>query len=214
MKEIVKKLAFRYTSIGAPHYPYCLEPIQLAALINAMDSVAGISGNVLEVGVARGMTTRFLCEHIVREEREAEFTYYALDTFSSFTKQDVEFEVKNRGKPQESLRGFGYNDYQVWKKNFEQFDFVTAIQGDCSSFDYSTIAPLKLTFLDVDLYRPTYHALPKIYEQTVAGGIILVDDVQDKSIYDGAYEAYMQYCREANITPEVIGNRCGIIRKK
>jgi len=79
--------------------------------------------------------------------------------------------------------------------------------------DYSKIGPLKLAFLDVDLYLPTKKTLIKVYDSLVDGGAILVDDVLANNKYDGAYQAYMEFCKEYNITPKVIGNKCGLIYK-
>jgi hypothetical protein len=40
-----------------------------------------------------------------------------------------------------------------------------------------------------------------------------VDDVKENNQYDGAYQAYMEFCVELKITPAILGNKCGIIRK-
>ena len=45
------------------------------------------------------------------------------------------------------------------------------------------------------------------------GGVIFVDDVLDNTAYDGAYQAYMEFCNENKIQPKIIGNRCGVIYK-
>jgi hypothetical protein len=97
-----------------------------------------------------------------------------------------------------------------WRKNFGGFPFVKAIQTDCATFDYVTIAPIKLAFLDVDLYLPTTRALPGIYEHTRDGGIIMVDDVQGCT---SARQACVEFCENLQVSPSVVGNRCGIIRK-
>jgi Macrocin-O-methyltransferase (TylF) len=213
LKEISKKAVFRYTRLGVPKYPYNVEPAQLAALVSEIDRLAMIKGSIIEIGVARGLTTRFLCEHIRSQELDASTTYYALDTFSSFTAKDLAYEVNVRGKNRSELEAFAYNDFEVWKSNFASFSFVKAIQGDCAEFDYSTIAPLKLVFLDVDLYVPTKNALPLLYENLVDGGTILVDDVMNNSHYDGAYQAYVEFCKELCVPTAIIGNKCGMIKK-
>jgi hypothetical protein len=213
LKEALKAFAFRYTRLGVPTYPYCIEPIQLATLINEFERVKELKGDIVEIGVARGLTTRFMAEHIKNQNLATSLTYYAIDTFESFTASDLDYEVKNRGKNLQELRGFEYNDYDVWKKNFTSFSFVKAIKADCSDFDYASIAPLKLVFLDVDLYLPIQKTLPKLFEALVPGGAIVVDDILNNTTYDGAYQAYMEFCAKSNITPQVIGNRCGIIHK-
>lgn len=213
VKEALKAVAFKYLRLGAPTYPYCIEPIQLATLINQFERVKDMRGCIIEIGVARGMTSRFIAEHI-KNQRMAETTpYFAIDTFESFTKADLDYEVASRGKNLLDLKGFEYNDFEVWKSHFAEFPFVKAIKSDCASFDYSALGPVKLVFLDVDLYLPIKKTLPKLFEVLVTGGAIVVDDVLNNTTYDGAYQAFMEFCAERNIEPQVIGNRCGLIVK-
>lgn len=211
MREFAKKLIFRYTPFGAPTYPYTSDPIELALLVMEMERLRDVSGVVLEVGVARGMTTRFLAEHARRSTQDR---IVAVDTFSSFTKRDLDHEMQHRGKTAKELSGFAYNDFEKWKHNFRHLSsIVSPIQADCAEFDYSALGPIKLAYLDVDLYLPTKAALPRIYEALVPGGVIFVDDVAaSNGGYDGAYQAYMEFCNSRNIAPKIHG-KCGEIRK-
>ncbi len=210
--ELAKKLAFRYTRLGVPAYPYIVEPIELATLVSELDRVKDVPGSIIEVGVAWGQTTRFICEHLVTSGRCSE-RYCAIDTFESFCPKDVEFEIKHRGKTREQVSGFGYLDFEVWKRNFREFKFLTAYKADCSTFDYSLVAPIKLAFLDVDLYLATLNALRQIYARLAEGGVILVDDVMRPSRWDGAYQAYEEFCIESGLPLQLIGNKMGMIRK-
>lgn len=212
-REAAKKFVFRHTRLGAPHYSYNVEPIQLATLVMEADRLRTLRGAVLEIGVARGMTTRFLAQHFISQGLKQCPTYFAMDTFESFKSSDLEYEVNARGKSLSELEGFEYNDFDSWSRNFSGFPFVKAIKADCASYDYTTIAPIKLTFLDVDLYLPTKRALPKIYESTVSGGVILVDDVRRDTNYDGACQAYEEFCLEMGMSSKIIGNKCGVIYK-
>lgn len=213
MIKKVKLFAYKNTSLRPPpEYPYMVEPTQLASLINELERLRSVKGNVVEIGVFRGMTTRFICEYLAGQ-RMADTTYFAIDTFDSFTDQDIDFEVKQRGKKVSEINSFAINDFEVWSRNFSKFPFVKAIQSDCSTVDYARLSPIKLAFLDVDLYLPTKKTLPKIYGALAGEGVILVDDVMDHGMWDGAYQAYMEFCAEMNIEPEVIGNKCGVIRK-
>ena len=130
-----------------------------------------------------------------------------------FTDSDLEYEVSNRKKDLAQLKGFQYNDFNVWKSHFRDFSFLKAVKSDCGKLDYEEFKPIKLTFLDVDLYLPTLKALNKIYNCTCEGGVILVDDCINNIIYDGAFQAYMEFCAEKGIEPCIIGNKCGIIYK-
>ena len=213
-KEAAKSLVFRYTNLGVPKYSYNIEPAQLALLVNELDRLRDTKGNIVEIGVARGLTTRFLCQHIVNEKLENTLALYAVDTFNSFVPAHLDFEVKERGKSLSDLRGFAYNDYDVWRRNFAAYPFVKAIQGDCAALDYTRLAPIKLALLDVDLYLPTKATLPKVFDALVDGGVILVDDVLNSSTYDGAYQAYVEFCAVRGIAPRIIGNKCGVIYKR
>jgi predicted O-methyltransferase YrrM len=214
IKELAKGLVFKHTSLAAPTYRYNIEPIQLAYLVTEIERLKNIPGNVVEIGVARGLTTRFLAQHIKNQKLDMSgLKLYAVDTFDSFTDQDLDFEVKNRGKSLEDLVAFGYNDFEVWKRNFVEFDFVIPVKADCSTVDYNKLGPITVAFLDVDLYLPTKQTLPKLFDALVPGGVILIDDVKNNNVYDGAYQAYTEFCAERSLTPEVIGNKCGVLRK-
>lgn len=212
--DYLKIIAFRHTKFGKPWYPFpTVDPIELATLILEIDRLKHTAGSIAEIGVARGMTTRFMCEHLTRSGCTNQ-QIFAIDTFQSFLDSDVAYEVAHRGKKKSDFDGeFSYNDFEVWKNNFSEFPFVKAIQDDCAVFDYATIAPIKLAFLDVDLYMPIKRALPRIYEHLCDGSIIMVDDVLNNFRYDGAYQAYMEFCNDRNMVPEILGNKCGVIRK-
>lgn len=209
----VKLFAYKNTNLRSPpDYPYMVEPTELALLINELERLRDVKGNIVEIGVFRGMTTRFVCEYI-ESLKIPDTTYFAIDTFESFTSQDLDFEVRERGKKNSEINSFAINDFEVWTRNFSRFPFVKAIKADCSIVDYTRFAPIKLVFLDVDLYLPTKKTLPKIYGTLAHGGVILVDDVMDKGMWDGAFQAYMEFCEEMGLEPEIVGNKCGVIRK-
>lgn len=209
----VKLFAYKNTNLRPPpDYPYMVEPTELASLINELERLRNVKGNIVEIGVFRGMTTRFVCEYI-ESQKIPDTNYFAIDTFESFTSQDLDFEVQQRGKKDSEINSFAINDFDVWARNFAKYPFVSAIKDDCSNVDYNLFAPIKLVFLDVDLYRPTKKTLPKIYDALIDEGVILVDDVMDNGMWDGAYQAYMEFCGELGLQPEIIGNKCGVIRK-
>ena len=55
--------------------------------------------------------------------------------------------------------------------------------------------------------------LRRVFSLLEGGGIIIVDDVGENNIWDGAYQAYVEFCEELNISPEIVGNKSGIIQK-
>ena len=65
-REFSKKIIFRFTNFANPKYDYNIEPAQLLELLTSIDNFASKTQKsiIVEVGVARGITTRFLSEHI------------------------------------------------------------------------------------------------------------------------------------------------------
>ena len=212
-KEFSKKIIFRFTNFANPKYDYNIEPAQLLELLTSIDNFASKTQKsiIVEVGVARGMTTRFLSGHISLKNYNLD--YFCIDTFSSFTDKDLNFEITKRGKISKELLGFSYNDYTKWKNNFKKFNFIKPIQKDCSNFDFSTIAPINLCFLDVDLYLPTKNTLNKIWPHMAENSSIIVDDVADNNQWDGAYQAFMEFINENKLNYYLVGNKCGVIQK-
>lgn len=212
LREYGKRQVFRHSRFGAPTYEYQIEPIQLMEIISGIER--GVSGkrggSLVEIGVARGMTSRFICEHV--RSQGYNFEFYCLDTFSSFTENDIQFEVEKRGKKESELFGFfSYNDYRAWKRNFAEFEFVRPIQCDASQFDFSAINPIHFCFLDVDLYLPTKNVLNHIVEHMSKSSVIVVDDVRDGNRWDGAYQAFMEFVADRNLSHKIVGNKCGVI---
>ena len=212
-KEFSKKIIFRFTNFANPKYDYNIEPAQLLELLTSIDNFASKTQKsiIVEVGVARGMTTRFLSEHISLKNYNLD--YFCIDTFSSFTNKDLNFEITKRGKAGKELLGFSYNNYTKWKLNFKKFSFIKPIQKDCSNFDFSTIAPINLCFLDVDLYLPTKNTLNKIWPHMAENSSIIVDDVADNNQWDGAYQAFMEFVNENKLNYYLVGNKCEVIQK-
>ena len=107
--------------------------------------------------------------------------------------------------------GFSYNNYDKWKRNFINFDFVRPVKTDIKKFDFKSISPIKLVILDVDLYKPTQIALNNLKGNMVTGGIIIVDDVKNNNSWDGAYQAFYEFVKSNSYNYRIIGNKCGII---
>jgi O-methyltransferase len=212
LRELAKRLSFRYlAAVSAPRYGYGLDPAALAFLVTAISERAATPGCVVEIGVARGMTTRFLVEHMVREGIRKR--YHALDTFSSFVPEDMAYERSARGKTAADLAGFTYNDVGVWRRNFRAFDFVHAHPCDCKTFSFTAIAPIAVAILDVDLYLPTKHTLPRLYDSLEPGGVILVDDVRPDARWDGAAQALAEFCRERGLSTTPVGTKGAVLHR-
>jgi predicted O-methyltransferase YrrM len=221
MKAIVldyaKRIAFRnpYLNwLSRPRYPYNLDPYQLAFLVQSIESTRHLSGSIVEIGVARGMTTVLLNTHLqVTSDKR---NYLCVDTFEGFIEQDIAHEINRRGKKQHrAYKGFSYNDVNVFKKNMTALGFqnIKVLKKDVNDLSEGDLGPISVALIDVDLYKPTLSALRVTFKCLEPSGVILVDDVMDGSVFDGAAQAYKEFCTEAGLSPVVIGRRSGVIRK-
>ena len=157
------------------------------------------------------MTTRFLAKHISLNNYNVD--YFCIDTFASFIDKDINHEVEIRNKNKEDLLGFTYNDYSKWKKNFQEYEFIKPIKCDCSTFDFSSIVPINLCLLDVDLYLPTINTLNNIWNFMAEDSVIIVDDVKDNNEWDGAFQAFMEFVNGKKLNYYIVGTKCGVIKK-
>jgi predicted O-methyltransferase YrrM len=215
--ERLKSWTYRSELLGglsAPDYEYGLQVSQLCAIAQAITETAGTEGRVVEIGVARGMTTVFLNKHL--DELGDRRPYLAIDTFSGFTSRDVDYEVAHRGKRREAFYGFTYNDAAVFRRNMARlgFDRVEVLKLDVNELRHDHLGPVSVALLDVDLFRPTLHALAVTYEALQEGGYIFVDDVVDGNIYDGAGQAYVEFTQRMGLPTIKVGDKCGVLRKQ
>lgn len=172
-----------------------------------------VNGAVLEIGVGGGATSIIINKFM--EEKSIKRPFYGIDTFFGFTKEDVSYEQKVRRK-NSSYLAYRSNSKQWYAKTLRAhgIDSAQIIQADAKLLDYSKFAPVAFCLLDVDLYKPIASLLPRLYEVLAPGGMIIVDDCAvEQSLYDGAGEAYREFCKNANLIPEIVHDKLGIIRK-
>jgi SAM-dependent methyltransferase len=212
------KLAFHlarpalYTRQPFVIYPYLFSPRQLQELASQLLD-AKCEGSVVEVGCSQGWTTCFLNE-AMREAR-VERPYICIDTFRGFLKEDIHFENEKRGKKESYEADFTLNDKKWFDTSMQRAGYknVRSYQADAATFDYASLGPIAFCLLDLDLYRPMKRSLSSIYSCLSSGGTIVVDDCKDDYKWDGAFQAYSEFCQERGKERDVVFGKLGIIKK-
>ena len=197
-----------------PRYSFQFSPPQLMFLCQCIEQTKGIDGSISEIGCAAGQTTVFLNKYM--DASQIEKNYYAIDTFSGFVGDDVDLEINERRKSRSSYTGFKVNSKKWFDFTMRQNRIVRvqSIEGDVNEYDLTRLAPLSLSLLDVDLYRPTKNALPELYEATRPGGMIVVDDCDEKSTrWDGSDQAYKEFVQQIDLPIDIVHGKLGVIRK-
>jgi hypothetical protein len=170
-------------------------------------------GAVLEIGVGGGATSVVINTFMQQESIKRAF--HAVDTFEGFVKDDVDFEREKRNKADDYL-GYQTNSKAWYLKTLAAhgIENANAVQSDAKEVDYSRFSPLAFCLLDVDLYKPVEAVLPRLYDALAPGGTIIVDDCAPQaSLYDGAGEAYRNFCAQIGIAPELVHDKLGVLRK-
>jgi hypothetical protein len=171
-------------------------------------------GVVVEIGVGGGATS-VVINNFMKENR-IERPFVAIDTFFGFTQEDADYERKFRGKTADYL-AFRSNRKDWYSKTLRAHGLEGArvFQADAKEFDFTAISPIAFALLDVDLYKPVQTVLPLLYQNLTPDGVIIVDDcAPEVSLYDGAGEAYREFCSQMGIPQELVHGKLGIIRKK
>jgi hypothetical protein len=195
-----------------PALKFDMSPAQLAFITGALASVKA-EGAVLEIGVGGGGTSVTI-NTFMRDNAIAR-PFFAVDTFAGFTNEDARYEREQRGK-RDAYLGYRTNSRDWYEKTLLAYGIEPAlvIQSDAKLIDYSKFSPLAFCLLDVDLYQPIAFVLPRLYEVLAPGGIIIVDDCAlIESLYDGAGEAYREFCAKIGVAPELAEDKLGVIRK-
>lgn len=194
-------------------YQYKTSPQALATLGDLLRRTADVEGMIVEVGCERGQTTVFLNKYM--DVARIEKAYLCIDTFAGFIAEDVAFEIEQRGKA-ERFSSFSVNDIRWFEETMRLngIQRVEAIQADAKLYDYPEGARISFALVDVDLYKPTAAALPKIWERLSPGGVIVVDDCRPGDYkYDGSLQAYLEFVQTIGEEPEYRAGRLGVINK-
>jgi hypothetical protein len=172
-----------------------------------------VPGYLVEAGCAYGATTVFLNKFM--QEESIRKPYIAIDTFSGFVRDHVEYEIAERDKPP-VLRDHFTDNKRSWFEQSVSMAEITNVRSVCcdvTQFNFLSLNRIAFCLLDVDFYLPIIDVLPKIYAQLSSGGIIVVDDCKRGGEWDGALQAYTEFCAEKGIPEEVCFDKLGIIRK-
>lgn len=194
-------------------YDYSFSPSQLCFLVRCLDETSDVEGSVVEIGCAYGHTTVFLDKHL--ENREDVRDYFCIDTFAGFTEEDAAFEHRARGKSSISYeRSYADASLKAFRRTLANNGVtrVKPVQADIKAYDLGSLGKISFCLIDVDLYLPVKKALEKVVGLMGTGGIIVVDDCQEHTMWDGALQAYQEFTADRSITPDIVEGQFGLIR--
>jgi len=196
-----------------PKYRYMFSPEQLWALCQVAETGLALGGAFAEIGCYDGSTTVYLHRHL--QDKGELPPYYCLDTFSGFTEGDIAVE-RERGKTEDFKDVFYWNSKACFERTMELngLSRVVVIRADATTFDYSSLPALSFALVDVDLMQPVRVAMAGCWERLVPGGMMVVDDcTKDIGGFDGALEAYTEFCRGKGLPVDIRHGKLGFATK-
>ena len=162
----VKKALFlvEYSELKNMKFVTSTDPVRFGAMEFAIRRIfkEGIEGNLAEVGVWKGVTSRFI--HQLAPDR----TLYLFDTFEGFPREDLEGREVSQ---------FSDTSVETVEKNIGDLRNVRIRKG----YFPDTLKGLEkekfaFVLLDLDLYAPTMAGLEFFYERISPGGYIFFHD--------------------------------------
>lgn len=161
-----------------------------------------IPGSVAELGVYKGDFAKRL------NQLFPERNLYLFDTYSGFSKSDIESEV---------LLGFSSGEQDFSDTSTELIMNIMPYPEKCiikKGYFPDTTVGIEDIFcfisIDVDLFNPIYDGLKYFYPRLANGGYIFVHDFNNDE-YKGVKQAVLQFCSEQNIRFVPIPDICGSI---
>jgi hypothetical protein len=163
----------------------CLPAEKQAGLLNCIERVKDVDGDIVECGVSRAGGTILMADALRAQQSPKRI--FAFDSFEGMP-EAVDQDTLSDGRRvyvagvlsstsielvREKARRFGHADRVTFHKGYFQESMPRAIAPN---------ARVSLALIDCDQYAGTYYCLEYLYEKVPPGGMMLFDD------YEGAGE--------------------------
>lgn len=170
---------------------------------------SNIPGEIVECGVFKGNSlNRFIIFRDLLQSRLKK-KVFGFDVFGKFPQQEIKKDNIFANNHNKKI-GLGISDIRL-KKNFKKKNFKEyyLIKGPIEKTLVTFVKKnknIKISFLhlDLDVYKPTFFALEKLYEKVSKGGIILLDDYGK---VDGATKATHDFFKKKKIKYQLLSTK-------
>ncbi len=203
LKRVMGPLIYRFP-------PSYLSPFGLHLWFACLLSTRDLDGVALEIGCYLGATAALSARYLA--EIGSDRGYQVLDTFSGHIDEQVAGEVASGGTDRHR-HDFSGNTPRLarWVMDRHGGASVKMIVGDITRMPERELPErIAACLLDIGLAEPTYVALRRIYPRMAAGGIIMVDDCDDRTDYK-ARLGYERFIAEMGLPHEITFGK-GMVR--
>lgn len=176
-----------------------LQPERQYLYLDALWRTRHLDGAVVEVGCYRGGTTltakRFL------ERIGSQRPYLAIDTFAGFDAEQFRVDASH-GTPQSLEAAFSDNSLEQVRRALDRHGGhgVQLLKGDIVTLPESSLPPtISVALIDVDLEVPVFEGLKRLFPRVQRGGVLLVDDCPEGTVWAGARVGYRRFVQERGL---------------
>ncbi len=192
--------------------PFALAPERLYLFLHTLVETKEVPGAIVEIGCNLGGTAVIAKQMLDR--LSVQKPYVCIDTFDGFVDEQFARDVE-LGTPSRDHDMFSGSSRDLVAKIMQRHrcGSVELVQGDVTTIP-DGLLPIScsVVLLDVDLTEPTYIALQRFWPRLARGGIILVDDCQEKSSWK-ARVGYSRFCAEHGV-PEQYRYGMGVLKNQ
>ena len=178
-------------------------------LCQFLQSIEGLSGEIVECGVWKGLSSYLMCRYLYRKNED--FTgngYNVIDSFAGLsepTKEDVIKDeiifngIQRKGMPFKK-EGSYLGELNGVKKVLSKYPNIKYHKGWIPEV-FLTLEEKQYKFvhIDLDIYSPIKASLDYFYPKLISGGIIVCDDY-GSIFWPGATKAVEKFCKEQSIS--------------
>jgi len=216
-KPIVNRILLSYPSLYTTKfvdYESYLPDFGREELLNKLDSVLNIEGNIIECGSARCGTTVILSNYL--RSKGINKIVYACDTFGGFDLNEFSNE-KELGLTSASKTAFAKNSYDYVKNKIRKLglsDSIIPMQGLFQNTLPKINSKFCFAFIDCDHKNSIIYSAETIWENLSHNGMMLFDDYTTKK-YEGAKVAidYIVHKYKNEISEHGLMKRLYFIKK-
>jgi len=196
-RKIVNLIRLVKKEVNFAFYPF--EAYNLHSIVTSQNN---LDGEIAEVGVYQGGSSKIICE--IKGDKKL----HLFDTFQGLP--DITEKDNCFGKKLWTKNLCNDTSLELVKNYLSKYKNVYFYQGEFPS----TSAPVKdskfsFVHLDVDLYKSTKDCLEFFYPRLVPGGIILTHDYHS----EGVHSAFTEFFSEKNVSViELTSPQCMVIK--
>jgi hypothetical protein len=177
--------------------------IELESIKKWVNITNELDGDLLEVGVYMGGTSKFIAENKKQDKK-----IMLIDTFEGLLDVNSEDDVFLKNGD------FIYTNLNETVNSFKDYN-CEIFKGFFPNEKPDNFSEKKFSFvhLDVDTFSSTLNCLKEIYNQVVPNGVILIHDYKNENT-PGVQKAVDIFLLEKNIKIiDIVDSQCVIIKK-